>query len=81
MISFLILIRAPLLLVDFNHCCFFCACGPPSFLNAPYDTSRPDIALIPTYAMKDSNKTTDSPMNIPVAIFKKKKSISGQVHV
>lgn len=48
-----------------NYCCFFCADGPISLSNAPYETWRLDTAFNPTYKILRRRMPTTKPMKMP----------------
>lgn len=47
------------------YCCFFCALGPISLLKDMYETSRPAMALTPTYRIDKRSRTVTRPMKMP----------------
>lgn len=50
---------------SFYYCCFFCALGPISLLKDMYETSRPAMALTPTYRIDKRSRTVTRPMKMP----------------
>lgn len=47
------------------YCCFFCALGPISLLKDMYETSRPAMALTPTYRIDKRSRTVTRPIKMP----------------
>ena len=52
------------------YCCFFCAAGPISLLNAKYDTFKLDNAESAIYKSMSMGIAVNKNMNIPTALVR-----------